>query len=356
MESNLFSYSDKPGRWAVPKNGQSGVVDVVREYSWAMNDSQQSRDDVPVIELREFQVTGGQLQAAAGYWLKQTVGLAQDVGGVLASDATNNFLNGLQSGNRPSPYDGLYRAIPTNFSYRLPFFNNYHTSNKQMWSAANEALSFMNAVGSATSHAKNLMESGLGALVGGIAGEVVKSAMGPAVGMENQELWNNTNVQTYTVQFDLLNTVSPQETLKNYDLVNLLVYQNAYYRRNIMLSYPPCIYEVNIPGVRRCPVAVIEVVNVIDLGAKRLYRSNTNDPLNNIIFPDAYRVELSIRELVPESRNIIEGMLIDQPVVAISTSSLAEDAAPAWNAAKRTYNQVANSVGEFFGNNTQTPP
>ena len=355
MESNLFSYSDKPGRWAVPKNGQSGVVDVVREYSWAMNDSQWSRDDVPVIELREFQVTGGQLQAAAGYWLKQTIGLAQDVGGAIGSDATNNFLNGLQD-DRPSPYDGLYRAIPTNFSYRLPFFNNYHTSNNQTWTAQNEALSFANAVGSATTHAKSFLNSGFGALVGGIAGEVIKSAAGPSVGMENQELWSNTNVQTYAVQFDLLNTVSPQETKKNYDLVNLLVYQNAYYRRNIMLSYPPCIYEVNIPGVRRCPVAVIENVTVMDIGAKRLYRSNTNDPLNNIIFPDAYRVELRIRELVPESRNIIEGMLIDRPVTAIATSTLAEDAAPVWNATKRTYNQASNAVGEFFGTNTQTPP
>ena len=92
-----------------------------------------------------------------------------------------------------------------------------------------------------------------------------------------------------------------------------------HHRRNLMLSYPPCIYEVEIPGVRHCPAAFISNFKVKDMGHKR-YIDGTQ-------YPDAYRVSISINEMLPESRNIYKGVDENDTVTAIIDTQSVEEIA-----------------------------
>lgn len=84
------------------------------------------------------------------------------------------------------------------------------------------------------------------------------------------------------------------------------------------LAAPPCLYSISIDGLRYAPVAVIESIQIQNLGVLRL--------INGITVPEAYQVQINIQELLPESRQIFAGVLGGSKVVAISENSDAPQA------------------------------
>ena len=297
-------------------NQNGGVVDVVSEYPWTVNDpANAARETVPYIEMTEYQITSGQLQTSLYYWVRGIRDGVEEIGSYLeggfdeqGGSVTNN------------PYDGLYRADPTGFTYRLPFFGNYNHNIDNMWSDEN-------SMGRAISNLQHIIGYGIGvsifdtakkaaAIGSGIAGVV--GSLFPNTGAESPKSWNGGTDASYQVSFDLLNTLRPEDITRNWELCFLLGYQSMHWRRNLLLSYPPCIYEITIPGVRYCPAATISNLVIEDLGHKRIYNGRS--------YPDAYRVTIAITELVTESRNIYKGIDDGNKITAIrSTGSLASD-------------------------------
>lgn len=319
------------------------LVDVKNEYPWALNDKS-SREDVPAIFLIEYQITGGQIQNALNYWQKNLSGAATGIVNSMLGTA-----NGSTADN--NPYEGLYRATKTGFSYLLPYFGSGRRELNSEWAvgrgtedaiAQTKGLITNNIeVGTSTiGWATNFLEWGKVA---------VESAV-PSMGAEQVEIWESVGRQGVTVQFDLLNTISLEQTIKNYELISLLSYQNTYFRHNIMLSYPPVIYEYFIPGVRSCPVATMDV-KIEDLGSKRKITSN-NTAINNKIFPDAYRVTLTLKDKVAESRNVLKGFFDDDIVSAIDSTGITNQ-----QIANNALNSAVNTfLGKtFLGNQKQHP-
>ena len=288
------------------------VVDVVGEYPWTINDNASAgREIVPRIILTEYQITTGALQNGLVYWSKfgpETLG--DGIVG-LGRDALGKPPAARDAG--PSPYDGLYQADPTNFSYEFPFFGTYNHEISNEWK---DDVSLAKAY----TNVKSLVGT-----TGGVFEALSKHAMTiagsiyPNVGAETPQVWEGTTDASYSFQFDLLNTISHEDARRNWELCFLLGHQTMHHRRNLMLSYPPCIYEVEIPGVRHCPAAFISNFKVKDMGHKR-YIDGTQ-------YPDAYRVSISINEMLPESRNIYKGVDENDTVTAIIDTQSVEEIA-----------------------------
>ena len=313
---------NNPARPAKPKGGgaSAGLVDVTGNYYWVLNEPA-ARQDVPSIVLTEYQITGGQLQQAANYWIKNlTLNALSDIVNAIFENPDNN--------PETNPYQGLYRAEKTNFTYYFPYFEHLRRKLGNEWSEDDGSIEkAADQIGNIVTH------SGGGKLINkirnvttittvarGLVGSVV-----PNMGAESPEIWSKTSKQTVTVQFDLLNTISFEETIRNFELVNLLSYQNTYYRKNIMLSYPPVIYEYIIPGVKHCPAAVIADLQIDDIGHKRVLLDNgqtgKGQKYVGKTFPDAFRISIALRDLVAESRNILNGLFTGDLVTAIEKNS-----------------------------------
>lgn len=274
------------------------LVDVKNEYAWALNDKS-AREDVPGIFLIEYQITGGQIQNALNYWQKNI----SQLGKVGSETRGMNSITGNSADS--NPYEGLYRAKKTGFSYSFPYFSSRHREQQGTWTGDSDIENAVAQAQGAVQHAHFIGRSvGAATTMGNFIKATVKSLV-PHMGAESAETWTSMGKQTVTVQFDLLNTVSIEQTIKNLELINLLSYQNTYFRHNILLSYPPVIYEYIIPGIRSCPVATMDVV-IEDLGAQREIQSK-DKRLNGVIFPDAYKVVLTLHDKVAESRNILKG-------------------------------------------------
>ncbi len=291
------------------------LVDVKNEYAWTLND-RSSRADVPAIFLVEYQITGGQIQNALNYWQKNLI--------LQAGDVATAFGNaGIDSGTGASadtnPYEGLYRAKKTGFAYSFPYFSSQRRSQKGSWTSDDDIQDAITQTKGIITHGGLIDKSVTKATSYLALGTAVTKSLVPHMGAEKAEIWESMDKQSITVQFDLLNTVSVEQTIKNYELISLLSYQNTYFRHNILLSYPPVIYEYLIPGVRSCPVATMDV-EIEDLGNKRRVDS-TNQSLNKKIFPDAYRVTLTLHDKVAESRNVLRGFFDDDIVSAIDSTA-----------------------------------
>jgi hypothetical protein len=338
---DLFTIdASNPARPAKPAG--DSFIDVVREYSWTLNE-RESREDVPYMLLWEYQITGGQLQQAANYWMKN---LTLDA----VSDVLNAALgNDLKEDAKNNPYQGLYRAEPTGFSYSLPYFDLKRRSLDNAWSDDTAFEQAMASVGQILTHSGFLkgalgtaqtVKAFGGAVIGGVRSTV------PHMGAESPQVWQSTTRQAMNVQFDLLNTVSMEQTLKNYELVSLLSYQNTYYRRNIILAYPPVIYEYLIPGVKHMPCAIISNITVEDIGHKRRV-DIPGSKLTNKILPDAFRITIQLTDLVAESRNILKGLFTTELVTSIETNAnLAANA----QQFQQQLGQAANLLGGAINN------
>jgi hypothetical protein len=144
------------------------------------------------------------------------------------------------------------------------------------------------------------------------AGQVAGWALGgisPGVGFEDIYEFKNTNLESITVTFPLYNTITLQEAKLNFDFVNLITFQNLKTRTSFLTYFPPKIYTVstaNCLGGLYWPVAVISNISIESIGTTRELREFGGTPL---LIPEAYKVSLTIRQLLPNSSNIFEGAI-----------------------------------------------
>lgn len=237
----------------------------------------------------------------------------------IAVDSTEGEYDGVDFGTEQyrrhlEPYQRLYSTFPTGFRYHLPYLEDGLKQAAPGFtdSASGQSqLPLQKLIAQGTSLAASVVNS-LNAAKPGTYVEMPKYPNFPA------------GTKSYNISIPLLNTVSVEDTYRNWQLLFLLIYQNLPNRVNRSVILPPKIYEARIPGVWYSRYAYISDISVSMLGARREMRFENTSDLNggmdsiNTIVPDAYKLDLTVTELISESQNYMFESIMRDAKVTIS--------------------------------------
>jgi hypothetical protein len=120
------------------------------------------------------------------------------------------------------------------------------------------------------------------------------------------------NSPRITIRFPLLNTLSFEGAVRNYQLLWLLAFQNTPQRVNKSVVELPRMYDVHIPGVTFMKFAYIESMHVDFIGVRRrvtipMPKCDAPNQLAEaeVIMPDAYNVTISLRSTIMNANNMM---------------------------------------------------
>lgn len=304
-----ISYTESPdeSRFYIPNGGDNaGIIDVVTQMPWTLS-PYFSRLDVPRMHLTEYQQSTGQLIASVIYF-------SRTFDGITLQNATDKIAG---KANYAEVYKNKYFAKPTGFKYILPYFSEVITSRTNGFDGGGDD----SGIGNVTALLPDFLT---GSKIGtgfnkikSIGDDIMKAAntvMSGKINFEFPKRWDSTTTETYTTTFDLLNTITHEETKQNRKFCHLLTYQNTPSRRNFAIVDPPTIYSMRIPGVVDLPVCYIQDLKITNLGSVR--QMNIDGVLRNI--PEAYRISIILNSLLMPTRNLMLGTESGTSVEAIS--------------------------------------
>ena len=240
--------------------------------------------------------------------------------------------NGTSGPNYMKPYQNLYPSQPTGFVYELPYLNiDNMTSTGGDWKSVDNENTVKNlanlgkAVVGGTAEAilgplagaaetKGIMKKISDSLQAGAAAQQISLAStNPGTGVETiKGFIPNSDGDEINITFYLYNTESVEDIQKNWNFLYNLTYQNLPNRRSINLLDPPCVYEVEIPGYKKFPVAAITKLKITNEGTTRLFDikkgrmpdPNTSTGKDVKMIPEAYKVTMTIKSLFMNTRNL----------------------------------------------------
>lgn len=323
-----------------PATGTIKIVDVVNDYPWTVNQPD-NRPETPCIELIEYQVGTSMLIMQLQYYKNKLNSSGEGLASLLAErakgvvnataalsvDLVEGVIPGVESefGENvqnlisnilptvpadeltgksvdPQPLSGLYQAVSTGFRYNLPLFTKTLRSIQNTWGSEQSVLSSVKNVGDAFSAATGANSLAQRAhwvtSLASAFGTAMELAL-PGAKIEMPEYWNATESQGIPITFTLLNTISHEQTVKNWELVFLLTHQTLHFRKNFIVNHSPCLYQVNIPGILNYPVCAATEFKVNGLGTTRkISICNTTK-----LIPEAYQIGFELVPLTQDSRN-----------------------------------------------------
>lgn len=367
----------------------SGGIDVHKDFAWTGSKASTAREDLPFIYMKEKLVnrssrlqnlmyntfallqtpaapviaagaTGFGAQRLAGELTKNAsrgteliargaafVGGALVGGGVVskATDLAEGFLSGENYQNQLSPYKGLYSTTDTGFVYKLPFVKTSGRITKQSgsdWQSeesgfgglAKDLGSGLESFGAAGVPFLGQIGDGLNlaADIGEMASAAQKSLKYVFAGAHTEKAKTYSyggGGNQFDISFYLFNNVEWAETVKNWQLVYLLQYQNLPNRLNRLIITPPVIYEVNVPGyfysmytsIRSIDIDYIgshfllnmpiEFLGEGNVGSEEVKKASTGSTPNStssrdvkVLVPEAYKVNITFQNLLPETQNL----------------------------------------------------
>lgn len=303
----------------------SEMIDVVNDtrYLWTSNTSPAARALCPTIKITCYQQTKGQLAQALGSFVEGGfvdggLGLLAEAK-VAAEDVNRNFGRRINA-DVNEPYRNLYDATRMG-SIILPYFSpGYAAVNSEFDSILNtlgpsiKGVGLQNAMsGMYQGGAKNARKGSTGGGKAGFAAELIKGtpafitagirAASPGISIEMPHTWASTSKEEVSLGFNLYNTIGGDDTrsdamVLHKELVDALISISSVQKfTRFGLTLAPMICEYNIPGIKWCPVAYLNV-KVESLGQL------TNIPGTNITVPDGYQIVLTLKDLVIRSRNL----------------------------------------------------
>jgi hypothetical protein len=277
---------------AIPTNG---FVDVYSDHYWKMGSS---LTEIPSIYLKEYKLEYGR-------WTSSIVRSLQTVKSLINSTWQD-------------PYKDMYLAEETGFAYNLPYLKDTKTIKGQIqnsWSS-NDAGVFQ------------IFES--------VAPNIYKFAntlgsdSAAGWGVEPLVNYKQTTCRNLNLTFSLYNTLDLESANDNFSFITLFNFQNLKTRTSWTTYLPPKMYsvETQAEGGIYMPLAYVKSFTVYGLGQLREMKdfgSLTSsgfgggllDFFGNMgvsknfgrLIPEAYRVVISLEEVIPESVNIAIGSL-----------------------------------------------
>lgn len=228
------------------------------------------------------------------------------------------------------PYQRLYSTIPTGFKYKFPYFDDTYkdiTTSFDGGAGDQSQLPFQKLVATGTS------------LIGSVVNTF--NALKPGTYIEAPKYPSfPTSAYSYTASFPLLNTVSFEQTFRNWQLLFMLVYQNLPNRVNRSVILPPKLYECRIPGVWYSRYSHISRISINMRGSRREMQFESEGlglleggGLMKVLVPDAWEVSIDVQELIPESQNYMFESIMRDGLVTVDQRDQASASASASTAA-----------------------
>lgn len=295
--------------------------------------------------LGSIRQTGGTIGNVAGNLLNlggNINSFFSSVGGGVSQVASqnsslSNAINSLRSGIEKvtnkvglnalqgvlAPYDGLYFTEPTGWTYNIPYFENLNNNVNNV---------FGDLEGFAGSAVAGLREAVQGY-------SEIYNLSKPGTYIEKTKMYKfEDGGDSITFEFPLINTGNAtfDDVIKNWQFLFLLVYQNRPSRISRDIIEPSVIYEVLIPGVKYTPFAYVSNLTVDFLGSRRAMTlpipqltntgrtfsilNGSNEGFETII-PDAYKVTITLKSLLAETRNFLYSLLYQKRLLVQTNSS-----------------------------------
>ena len=300
-----YSQPFGPSRYLKPSG--SGEIDVT-QMAWTLT-PQSGRIEVPTMYLVEYQQNVGQLISAMIYYTKATTAAIGNPGSILSGSSDKDI------------YQYKYFAVPTGFTYKIPYFSQHRTNKTNSFPEENGQNPFSGIKG-----LTDLLPSlsfGKGGLIGTVlAGGAALVGLADTilpgkVNLENPKSWSASTNAAYSIAWDLYNTGTVQDIINNRNLAYILSYQNSPARRSAFIVDPPVIYSMFIPDVVSMPACYVSSITILNLGNTRQVKLGGVDR----IIPEGYRFNLTFTSLLMDTRNIMNGLDTDNVVTAISDST-----------------------------------
>jgi len=324
---------------------KNGYIDILNDFNW--NAAGGYVDEVPYLIVKEMELNFGQvIQNILGYVTaaSNTFG-GQSIGQTIAGNVGTVVNNaGFPQGNydKNDPYAITYAAHDTGFTYVFPHLIRNGTTRKgttyNEWARTNLGnvagnlgeglLGFTPGLEAATKAGSKFLRSELG---------------GSGLGLEDIVSYSKTAAKQIKISFPLYNTGSEQSSIMNFDFVNLFGLQNLKMRTSFYTFIPPKIYTIESPGQGGIymPAAYVKSFDVKSIGTTRFMNSgqysnygnydyidknNTNvgtgtAPTNGVLIPEAYKVEITFEEMIPQSSNIMFGSLGGQKISVVNNTT-----------------------------------
>jgi len=286
------------------KNDDEGVVDVLMDGGWCLN-PKSARIDIVKLILTEYQP---KFSPTANDLIKIFSQLKQFVG-----DANIHLVV-------ENPIENTFIANKTGFSYIFPFLSLGSQSFTTSFGDADNKASgliggIVDTIQTTAINALSLSKAGVGKSGGGLMGNIHANMKGlmkgaaqsifPAVNPANPEggYYQGSSPVSYTISIDLLNTISLEQTQWNKEFIELITHNAGMGNlRNAWVGDSPCIYTLEIKGIRWCPACHI---NVTYEGVGVL-QNVAGEPT-----PEAYKVSLEISEVYPPLRFVTDSYLMN---------------------------------------------
>jgi len=346
IEPDAFTLNSKQSDDGVssPKSVKAGaqilkpnksLVNVVLDYAWTIN-PKSSRKDVPYIYMIERKLTNDVMIQQLVYNIKAAYevgsGISKEIANLLQqtyglSDSKITEINKIASQTQTdseSPYQGLYSLEDTGWNYIFPYFDKKNHDINGSWGLPSDSGGFINKIGGTINQGLAEVATSVNQIVSALGVSTGQSqVVRPGTYIEQAKQYKfSGGGPSYSIDFNLYNTGTIEDVIRNWELCFALMYNLLPNRRTKTVFDPPPLYEIFIPGVRRSPVSFIKGIKVDFLGATRLMDLDViNQSSFRTIVPDAYTIRIDIEDVLPESKNFMESMINEEKRVRVSSST-----------------------------------
>jgi hypothetical protein len=313
----------------VPKPiNAAGIIDVYRTFDWTTSPINNANFDgitkTPFAKLNEYRMNDLSIINSMLYYAQA---LGDQIGTIantvapnviddvrnLTSSVRNAVVGAVGSSAQQlrtsqesiwtKPYEGLYSLEPTQFTYYLPYFEN-DAFNRVESSYADMTTPGLDAMRGAREFTSNFSK-----------------LLAPGQYIESPKMFalSDANAPRIDIKFPLLNTLSFEGAVRNYQLLWLLTFQNTPQRVTKSVVELPRMYDVHIPGVTFMKFAYIESMKVDFIGVRRrvtipMPQCPNNPTTAEVVMPDAYQVTISLKSTIMNANNMmLENWRISTP-------------------------------------------
>ena len=313
--------------------GKFQEIDVVKDYRWTLSNlPPEELKEVPYISLQEFKCSETSIRKQINFYANLGLDSAASVTGLDRAGAmaqlkeANANMEGLVQGKFESvldPYKDIWpQDNPTGFKYKFPYFN------KVGLELTSEPWAALDSIGEAVKG----ITGGIGDILNKKVGQGLQQAFDlasagrnlalqaqyPSVGATDRpKVFMAHNDRTINISFVLYNTLSQLEWVDNLDLIQLIMSQNLFNKRDYTTGVPPVFYTVYIPGQYFCYAACLTNFKVEHLGNQRLLNYG-----GEYIIPDAYQVDITLTELVKPSKNQFQAITTGEALSHVSVTTV----------------------------------
>lgn len=301
IQEESGTYGNIPVKYPVAKKSGdgNGLIDVHGSMRWKNSGSV---EEVPRILLTEYTLDYSR-------W-------SSNINALRAS------IDNLDQNNNLDPYLKLYSGTATGFSYVLPYLlkpgDSIRGTISNEWQDIDTAGAFGKMLG-------GKIQSAITKAGEAIAG--AGSQFSTGFGTEPVKGFRSTADNKITISFPLYNTHSIEEANNHFSFVSLLAFQNLKTRTSFVSYLPPKIYTVDgvAAGSVYMAAAYVSELRIDSIGTTRCisdfadvgsFGAAYGRGGDQVIIPEAYKVTITLTDILTQSSNVMWGTL-GGPVVRV---------------------------------------